>query len=136
MEQTELTNLSREIREANPPVSYENFQIDAEIEAAMQAREKAAKSAVKVAKPGQWREAAKRYYANNWEHFTRDLQPMLECMEKLGQATVNEMIANHPRKDQLNSFTATGYLREEGMMRLYQREMIRGKAYFSIYPDL
>ena len=136
MEQTELTNLSREIREAYPIVSYEEFQVDAEIEAAMQAREEAAKPVVKVAKPGQWRDAAKRYYANNWEHFTRDLQPMLECMERMGQATVNEMVANHPRKNQLSLQTATGFLREEGMKHLYELERTEGKVYFSISPDL
>ena len=136
-EQTELTNLSKEIREANPIASYEDFRIDAEteteIEAAMQRKKEADRAKLKTHR---WYEMAERYYADNWDHFTKYLQPILECMERKGSVTVGEMIERHPLKNELNSRTVTSLLHEEGFKHFYRRVMTKGKAHFSISPDL
>lgn len=53
----------------------------------MQRKKEAAHAKLKAYR---WYEMAERYYADNWDHFTKYLQPILECMERKLIASVGE----------------------------------------------
>lgn len=128
-ELAEIGRAAREIREANPVVSLEDFQMDEKMEAEIKAMQETARAKLKTYT---WYEMAERYYADNWNHFTKHLQPILECMDKKGSVTVSEILAQHPLKNELTNQRVAMFLREAEFKLFYRREMRGGIAYFSI----
>ena len=78
-----------------------------------------------------WHEIGIRDYGNEWQHFTEDLQPILEYLERnpYEMFTAEEILRVHPRWD-LSEQMITRYLNEDRIRRFVRREMVKGKAYY------
>ena len=78
-----------------------------------------------------YHEVGIRDYRNDWQHFTKNLLPILEYLERnpVKMFTAEEILRVHPRHD-LSEQAVTGFLREDRIRQFVRREMVKGKAYY------
>ena len=128
----EKSRLTKQLQSLEAEIIAKESQLSTARNDLETAQKKAKETAEKICEnASKWHEMAIRYYYHDWKHFTRDLLPVLESMERRGEATVLEILQDHPRKD-LSNIEVTSFFREEGFKHFYKREMFKGKAYFSI----